>query len=88
MADLRLRVNGAVALISFNATEEKTERILRRYARSLGIPTNGTAEENLTAILEHIRDDVSRRAMSVQVRDEKATADAAIEAQAEQDNEI
>lgn len=87
-SDLRIRIGGATATITFGATDQQVADVLRRYARSLGISIDGTAQENLTAILEHIRDDVRRRAKAAQVREEKATSDAAIEAQADADNAI
>lgn len=92
-SDLRIRIGGATATITLNGangefTDQQVADVLRRYARSLGIAIDGTAQENLTAILEHIRDDVRRRARGAQAREAKATSDAAIEAQAETDNAI
>lgn len=85
-SDLRLRVGGATAMITFAATDQQVADALRRYARRLGIPVNGTANENLTAILEHIRDDVRRIAKEVQAAELRAANETTIQATVESEN--
>lgn len=83
--DLRLRVGAATGTITFNPalSDAQVANALRRYARSLGIPTDGTPQENLTAILQHWLDDVRRRSKAVQLADlaaERAASDAKLSA--------
>lgn len=85
-SDLRIRVGSASATITFAATDQQMAEALRRYARRLGIATNGTANENLTAILEHIRDDVRRIAKAEQAAELRAANEATILSTVESDN--
>ncbi|MBK8051017.1 MAG: hypothetical protein IPK16_30345 [Anaerolineales bacterium] len=78
-SDLRLRVGGATGIITFNATDAQVAEALRRYARRLGIPAGGTANENLTAILEHLRDEIRRIAKEVQTAELRAANESTIQ---------
>lgn len=86
--DLRLRVGNEVATISFAGGAAKVAAVLERFAASLGIPTTGTPTENLTAILEHVRDDAKRRSKEVQRAELRQANEATITATVESDNAI
>lgn len=86
--DLRIRVGVEVAQITFGGTPQQVAAALTRFATSLGIAINGTPTENLTAILEHMRDDVKRRSKAVQIASDLAVAQVAIEATAETENPL
>lgn len=86
--DLRLRVGNEVATIPLGGTPVQVAAALTRFAVSYGIPINGTPTENLTAILEHVRDDVRRRSKEVQTAEKSAIADATIQQEVEADNPL
>lgn len=86
MADIRLRVGAATATLTFNATDAQVAATLRRFARNVGVSVEGTNQEQLTAILEYIRDDVRSRSITVQVADAREANEATIRTQAEADN--
>lgn len=86
--DLRLRVGSEVAQITLGGTAQQVADALTRFATSLGIPITGTATEKLTAVLEHIRDDVRRRSKAIQAADLRATNEATIAQQIETDNPL
>ncbi|MES2934313.1 MAG: hypothetical protein V4805_12600 [Pseudomonadota bacterium] len=86
--DLRIRVGVEVATITINGTAQQVAAALERYASSQGITITGTATENLTAILEHIKVEVRRRSKEVQKAQLEAANAAAIEATVELDNPI
>lgn len=87
-SDIRIRIGAVSATLAINGSDQQTADALRRYARSLGIPINGTAQENLIAILEHWRDEVRRVSKQVQVAEADAVSHAANVAQAESDNPL
>jgi len=70
------------------ATNAQIGSALTRYARSLGISTAGTNAESMTAILEHIRDDIRRRSKDAQLADIEAAQDAANQATVDADNPL
>lgn len=87
-SDLRLRIGAASAMITFGGTDQQVADALERFAVSLGIPNTGTATERLTAILEHLRDEVKRRSKDAQRASLRAANEAAIEQTVEQDNAL
>lgn len=92
-SDLRVRVGNVTAMISLNGpdgqfSDAQVAAVLTRFANSLGIPISGTAQENLTAVLLHIKDDVRRRAKAVDVAERKAVSDAEIETEANAENNL
>lgn len=87
-SDLRLRVGGATALLTFNATDAQVAAILRRFARNVGISVEGTPQEQLVAILTYLRDDVRARSITVQVADAREANEETIRQQAEADNAL
>lgn len=84
--DLRIRIGAVEATIPLSGTPAQISAALTRYARSLGIPVNGTAVGNLTAILTHWKNEVRQRSIQVQVADAEAAAKAALIATADSDN--
>lgn len=86
--DLRLRVGAVVAILPLGGTDQQVADALRRFARSLGITSEGTPQEQLTAILEHFRDDVKRRSKAVQTEQKRAEGEAAIAAIVDADNAL
>lgn len=89
-SQISLKVGNVTATlpIGANVTDAQVGQALTRYANSLGIPVNGSAQENLAAILAHIVDAIRRRSKDKQVADATSTAQAAIVAQAESDNQL
>lgn len=87
-SDLRIRVGGTTALLTFGGTDQQVADALHRFALSLGIPTEGNAQTQLMAIAEHIRDDIKRRSKAVQTTEKRAVADATITAEVDADNPI
>lgn len=89
-SQISLKVGNVTATlpIGANVTDQQVAQALTRYAAGLGIPVNGSAQENLTAILAHIVDSIRRRAKAQQVADATTAAQAAIIAQAESDNAL
>lgn len=87
-SSLVLKVGSVTATINFSVSDALVAAALTRYANSLGIPMTGTAQENLAAVLAHVVDDIRRRSKSVQVADATATAQAAINATADADNNL
>lgn len=90
---LTLKVGNVTAAISLNGASGQTTDMqvgaaLTRYAESLAIPLEGSTQENLTAILEHIRDEVKRRAKIAQWAALRAADDAAHRATVESDNDL
>lgn len=83
-----LKVANTTATINFTASDAMVAAALTRYATSLGIPTTGTAQENLTAVLLHIVDEVKRRSKAQQIAALEAAQDAANQAAAEGDNAL
>lgn len=86
--DLRIRVGNLAATVPLGGTPAQIGAALSRFATSLGIPINGTPTENLTAILEHFRDDVKTRSKAVQTAEKRAVADATILQEVENDNPL
>lgn len=86
--DLRLRVGNEVAQITLGGTPQQVADALTRFATSMGIPTTGTPTENLTAILEYIKDEVKRRSKDTQRAQLRAANEAAITQQVEADNAL
>jgi hypothetical protein len=87
-SDLRIRVGTATGTITFGGTDTQIAAALRRYASSLGISVEGTAVENLTAILEHIRDDVKRISKQVQASELRSSNEAQIQQTVESENSL
>lgn len=86
--DIRLRVGTEVVTLPLNGGASKVAAVLTRFATSLGIPITGTATENLTAILEHVRDDVKQRSKVQQQADLRKANEAAITATVDSDNAL
>ena len=86
--DLRIRVGNEVGTIPLNGTPQQIAAVLTRYATALGIPTDGTPTQNLTAILEHIRDDVRRTAKQAHRQQLRAEADAQLNETIESENNL
>lgn len=85
---LKVGATTATVPIGANITDAQIGQALTRYAASLGIPTNGTNLENLTAVLTHIVDNIKRRSKQVQVSDATTTAQTSIIATAEAENNL
>lgn len=77
-----------VGTITFPGTAQQVADQLQDLAASLGIPTNGTATENLVAILEHVRDDAKRRTRAVRKARKQTASEAQIEAELDQENAL
>lgn len=86
--DLRVRVGVEVGTVVINGTAQQVADALRRYAVSLGIPTNGTATQNLEAILNSIIYEVKQRSKAVQTAELRAANEAAITATVDADNAL
>lgn len=86
--DLRIRVGSEVATIPLGGTPAQIAAALTRVASSLGIPTSGTATENLTAILLHVKDDWKRTSKQVQRQELLAAQAAQIDSIVENDNPL
>lgn len=92
-SDLRIRIGNVSAMISLNGSvgnvsDAQVADALRRFATSLGIPITGTPTENLTAILEHIKDDVKRRSRQTQRSELTIQYEQTIIAQIDADNDL
>lgn len=89
-SDLRIRVGGVTAALTVGSsiTDQQVGQALLRYARSLGISTEGTNQEQLTRILQHWVDDVKRRAKEMQRAEDAAQRAATLEATLEADNNL
>lgn len=87
-SDLRIRVGNASATLVINATDQQVAEALRRYAQSLGIPLEGTANQQLGAVLEHWRDEVRRKSIQMLLAELDAASSAANRATAEAENQL
>lgn len=89
-SQMTLKVGNTTATlpIGANVTDAQVGQALTRYANSLGIPMTGTAQENLTAVLAHVLDDIRRRAKSQQLVELRAAQDAANQAAADADTQL
>lgn len=79
-------VGPVTATEPINATNAQIQAALTRYARRLGIPTDGSAQENLAAILRHWIDDVRRVSKEAEAADERAAYEATVQAKVSADN--
>lgn len=89
-SSITLKVNNTTATVTIGAgiTDAQVSQALTRYATNLEIAINGTAQQNLTAILAHIIDDIRQRAKTQQIADATLTAQAAIIATADSENAL
>ena len=85
---IAIAVGATTYSLPVNGTNAQIAAALTRYARSLGISTSGTNEQNMDAILKHIRDDISRRSKAVQLADLAAAQAAANQATVDADNAL
>lgn len=86
--DLRVRVGVEVATITLGGTPQQVAAVLERFAVRRGIPITGTATENLTAILEYVREEVKRYSKEEHRAQLNAANAAAIEVTVETDNTL
>ncbi len=89
-SSISITVGNVTATLPVGAgiTDAKVAAALTRYATSLAIPTTGTAQENLAAVLASIVADIKQRSKRQQVAADTATAQVAITAQADNDNAL
>lgn len=87
-SDLRLRIGGASATITFGGTDAQVANAIRRYMRRLGIPIVDVPQTDMESFLNHLKDDVKRIAREEQIRESDAAAHATHIAQAELDNPL
>lgn len=85
---LRAVVENVTGTVPINANASQTADALRRYASSLGIPIEGTPQQQLEAILRHWIDDVARTSRRVQAEELRASNEAAIQQQVEAANAL
>lgn len=85
---IAITVGATTYSLPINGTNAQIAAALTRYARSLGISTSGTNEQNMTAILEHVRDDIRRRSKAIQLADLAAAQAAANRATVDADNTL
>lgn len=68
-SQISLKVGSVTATlpVGSNITDAQVAAALTRYANSLGIPVNGSSQENLNAILVSIVEDIKERSKKVQI---------------------
>jgi hypothetical protein len=86
--DLRLRVGAVVADLPLGGTTQQVADALRRFAAGLGISTEGTTQEQLVRVLEHVRDDVKRRAKAAHLAELEAAQAAGNQSTVDADNDL
>lgn len=77
-----------MATLALGGTDAQVKNTLERFAVRVGIPITGTATENLTAILEYIRDEVKRYSKEAHRAELRAANEAGIETTVELDNAL
>lgn len=89
-SQISLKVGNVTATlpIGANVTDAQVAQALTRYAASLGIPVDGTAQQNLTAVLAHVVDDIRRRSKTQQLTELRAAQDVANQAAADADTQL
>ena len=85
---ISIKVGGTTATLPLNATDAQVAAALRRYARSLGLLTEGTTQAQLTAVLERIRGDIVQHSRQVQLADKRSEVEATVLAEVDADNAL
>lgn len=83
-----MRIGNEVATIAIGGTPQQIGAALERFATSLGISLEGTPTEDMTRILEYVKDDIKRRSKQVQAAEKRVVSEATIQQEVEADNPL
>jgi hypothetical protein len=86
--DLTLRVGNDTATHTFPGTAAQVRASIVRICKSLGISTEGTPDEVGTRLLDHIVDDLQRRAEAASIAELEAAQRVANAAAAKAENPL